>query len=180
MISVKSASFWQDNQLQMFGNGELMWTCSCSYSCRGKREEDIWKHKTDIRPPLMQGHAAHPGECDAEQARHDLDLLWLFLKHRTGTADGAALHLKITSLPDKMTAIWLLYGEQLPPWVNPNLLALHPVPWQARHTPPIKKTFPSLILLSSSCLACTTQLQNNCYYFRPPPPLPKVGAAMLQ
>lgn len=63
----------------MFGNGEIMSTCSCSYSCRVKREEDIWKHKTDIRPPLMQGHAAHPAECDVEQARHDLDLLQLFL-----------------------------------------------------------------------------------------------------
>lgn len=60
-----------------------------------EEKEDIWKPKTDIRPPLMQGHAAHPGECDAEQARHDLDLLELVLKHRTGTAEGAALHLKI-------------------------------------------------------------------------------------
>lgn len=71
----------------------------------------------------MQGHAAHPGECDAEQARHDLDLLELLLKHRTGTAEGAALHLKITSHPDKMKVISLWRGEQ-PPL---NLLALPPV-----------------------------------------------------
>lgn len=96
-------------QLNLLNSGRIINSkCSEMKSCElvpvltvAEEKEDIWKHKTDILPPLMQGRAAHPGECDAEQAGHDLDLLELFLKHGTGTADGAALHLKITSLPDK-------------------------------------------------------------------------------
>lgn len=97
------------------------------------------------------------------------------LKHRTGTADGAALQLKITSLPDKMTAIWLLYGEQLHKWVNPNRLSLHPVPMAGTphptHQENISLAHSPLLFLPSVPALYSCRIIVTIFY--PHPPLPQ-------